>query len=74
MSSGKLVYIESETLYFTHTHSLNNSASVREEELAQVRERTTVIDHLFWGGFTFSIGAHSISEEAARFSPLWFPR
>ena len=25
-------------------------------------------------GFTFSIGAHSISEEVALFSPLWFPR
>ena len=25
-------------------------------------------------GFTFSIGAHSIFEEVARFSPLWFPR
>ena len=25
-------------------------------------------------GFTFSIGAHSISKEVARFSPLWFPQ
>ena len=25
-------------------------------------------------GFTFSIGAHSISEEVAGFSPLWFPQ
>ena len=25
-------------------------------------------------GFTFSIGAHSIFEEVAGFSPLWFPR
>ena len=25
-------------------------------------------------GFTTSIGAHSISEEVAGFSPLWFPR
>ena len=25
-------------------------------------------------GFTFAIGAHSISEEVAGFSPLWFPR
>ena len=24
--------------------------------------------------FTFSIGAHSISEEVAGFSPLWFPQ
>ena len=25
-------------------------------------------------GFTFVIGSHSISEEVAGFSPLWFPR
>ena len=25
-------------------------------------------------GFTFAIGAHSISEEITGFSPLWFPR
>ena len=25
-------------------------------------------------GFTFSIGAHSISEDVEGFSPLWFPR
>ena len=25
-------------------------------------------------GFTFAIGAHSISEEVLGFSPLWFPR
>ena len=25
-------------------------------------------------GFTFDIGAHSISEEVVRFSPLWFPQ
>ena len=25
-------------------------------------------------GFTTTIGAHSISEEVVRFSPLWFPQ
>ena len=25
-------------------------------------------------GFTAAIGAHSISKEVTRFSPLWFPR
>ena len=25
-------------------------------------------------GFTFTIGAHSISEEVVGFSPLWFPQ
>ena len=39
-----------------------------------MRERTTIRDHLFVLGFTFVIGAHSISEEVARFSPLWFPQ
>ena len=27
-----------------------------------------------FSGFTAAIGAHSISEEVAGFSPLWFPR
>ena len=52
MSSGKLVWIESETLYW-NTHSLNYSAWVREEELTQVRERTAVRDHLCIFGFYF---------------------
>ena len=47
---------------------------MREEELTQVRERTTVGDHLLSLGFTAAIGAHSISEEIAGFSPLWFPQ
>ena len=46
---------------------------MREEEIAQVRERIYVEDHLYVLGFTFSIGAHSIYEEVAGFSPLWFP-
>ena len=25
-------------------------------------------------GFTTAIGAHSVSEKVARFSPLWFPQ
>ena len=29
-------------------------------------------DHLYV--LLFAIGAHSISKEVARFSPLWFPR
>ena len=47
---------------------------MREEDLAQVRERTAVGDHLVSLGFTSSIGAHSIFEEVAEFSPLWFPQ
>ena len=43
--------------------------------LTQVRERTVVGDHLFclWV-LMLPFGAHSISEEVAGFSPLWFPR
>ena len=39
-----------------------------------MRERIVVGDHLVLLGFTFSIGVHSISEEVAGFSPLWFPQ
>ena len=38
------------------------------------RERIVVEDHLCVLGFTFAIGAHSISEEVSGFSPLRFPR
>ena len=39
------------------------------------RERTVVGDHIFLPlGFIATIGAHSISEEVAGFSPLWFSR
>ena len=48
---------------------------MREEELAQVRERTDVGDRVFvFLGFTFALGAHSISEEVVGFSPLWLPQ
>ena len=40
---------------------------MREEKLAQVRERTVVGDHPLSLGFTVAIGAHSISEEVAGF-------
>ena len=48
---------------------------MREEELTQVREREQLLEIIFLSlGFTIAIGAHSISEEVAGFSPLWFPR
>ena len=48
---------------------------MREEELAQVREREQLSEIIFvFFGFTFAIGAHSIYEEVAEFYPLWFPR
>ena len=46
---------------------------MREEELAQVRERTTVGYHLVLFYFTFVIGAHSMSEEVAGFLLYGFP-
>ena len=41
-----------------------------------MRERETkVVEIIFmFLGFTAAIGAHSISEEVAEFSPLWFPQ
>ena len=48
---------------------------MREEKLSQVREREQSWRSSFLSlGFTAAIGAHSISEEVAGFSPLWFPR
>ena len=48
---------------------------MREEKLSQVRERENkLLEIIFmFSGFTATIGAHSISEEVAWFSPLWFP-
>ena len=37
------------------------------------RDQLSEIIFMF-SGFTFAIGAHSISKEVAGFSPLWFPR
>ena len=45
------------------------------EALSSVRERASCGDHILcFSGFNAAIGAHSISEEVAGFSPLWFPR
>ena len=38
------------------------------------RETEAVEIIFMFSGFTATIGAHSISEEVAGFSPLWFPR
>ena len=39
-----------------------------------MRERGQLSEIIFvFLGFNFAIGAHSIFEEVARFSPLWFP-
>ena len=49
---------------------------MREEKVSQERERENkLLEIIFmFSGFTFAIGAHSISEEVAGFYPLWFPR
>ena len=49
--------------------------SERGEALSSEREREHLWRSSFLSlGFIAAIGAHSISEEVAGFSPLWFPR
>ena len=64
----------SHSIYHTHSHSLGRM-SERGEFLSSEREREIeVVEIIFmFSGFTIAIGAHSISEEVARFSPSWFP-
>ena len=46
-----------------------------EREVAHTREREQMSKIIFVSlGFTFAFGVDSISEEVARFSPLWFPQ
>ena len=46
-----------------------------EREVAHTKEREQLSKIIFVSlGFTFAFGAHSIFEEVAGFSPLWFPR
>ena len=46
----------------------------REVVLSSEREREDVKIIFMFSGFTTTIGAHSIYEEVAGFSPLWFPQ
>ena len=47
---------------------------MKEKKLGSEKETTTFRrSYLCFRVFTFSIAAHSISEEVAGFSPLWFP-
>ena len=49
--------------------------SERGQSLSSEREREQLLEIIFMSlGFTAAIGAHSISDEVAVFSPLWFPR
>ena len=46
-----------------------------ERGSACTSERDQLWEIIFmFSGFTFAIGAHSISEEVLRFSLLWFPQ
>ena len=45
-----------------------------EALLVREREIEAVEIIFMFSGFTAAIGAHSIFEEVARFSPLWLPR
>ena len=45
--------------------------SEREKELEQERERDQLSDIIFVS-LGFTLGSHSIFEEVAGFSPLWF--
>ena len=48
---------------------------MREENLSQCeRENKLWRSSFLFSGFTTAIGAHSISDKVAGFSPLWFPR
>ena len=59
----------------THTHLLGHM-SERGESISSERERENKLFEIIFmfSIFTDAIGAHSISEEVAGFSPLWFPR
>ena len=47
--------------------------SERGSDGTSERDQLSKIIFMF-SGFTFANGAHSISEEVAGFSPLWFPQ
>ena len=49
--------------------------SKRGEALLVLEREMEAVEIIFiFLGFTAAIGAHSISEEVAGFSPLWFPQ
>ena len=73
LSSQELVEIESEPLYLSYT--LTQLVRMSERGSARTSERDQLLDIIFmFLCFTFSTGAHSISEEVAGFYPLWFPQ
>ena len=56
-------------------HSLTQLRCMSEKGSAGTSERGQLLKIIFmFSGFIFAIGAHSISEEVAGFSPLWFPQ
>ena len=62
------------SIYYTHTHSTRTHEWERRSSLKWERENNYWRLSFLSLGFSAAIGAHSISEEVAGFSPLWFPR
>ena len=59
---------------FLHIYSLTQLGHMRERGSARTSERDQLSEMIFMSlGFIVAIGAHSISEKVAGFSPLWFP-
>ena len=61
------------SIYHTHTHSLGRMIE-REVVISSEREREAVEIIFVFSGFIVAISVHSIFEEVAGFSPIWFPR
>ena len=56
-------------------YTLTQLGRMSERGSARTSEREQLLEIIFLSlGFTTAIGAHSISEEVAGFSPLWFPQ
>ena len=61
------------SLSIYHIHTQLGHMSERGSVGTRERDQLSEIIFMFLG-FTFATGAHSIFEEVAGFSPLWFPR
>ena len=59
------------SIYYTHTHSLGRMS---ERRIYWDKRETAAVKEIIFTFLGFTFGADSISEEVARFSPVWFPR
>ena len=71
-SEWKNINRELASLFETHTLTQLGRMSERGSANTSERDLSEIIS--MFSSFNFSISAHSISEEVAGFSPLWFPR